>query len=343
MSDGFLFPTPGYVLRDLLDERAQSDEPFSEKLAAADIMLALDRGDLKPVRYYARRWAWSKSKVHRHLDRLKTQARDWRQFRTGRPPAREEPSGRERDTGGTKRDSGGTSAGHRRDKKPASTPANAQNETAAGQVRDTGGTTPGQVRDSIEQSTEHTTEKKKQRSAGARGDGASTEPEIDAGMSTTTSVSHTDSESPAQHEAPAKPDEPPPADDERWSFLPERNRHLLPDIRAEMDRVEDGRIDLPMLARKHLQNRFGRVPTKTVAKHAREHSDREVVAAYIVAGVNAQKNPFSYANSILENGWTDAETSQRHSQRSESDDASRHRSRAGGGPQHRGGQWGKYA
>jgi len=164
--DGYLFPTPGHVLRGLLDRLDKSGEEWSEHEATADIMLAMDRDDVRPYRYYAERWGWSKSRVYRHMSDLKERAERWRTFnRSGR---KTEPRERQRDSGGTKRDSDGTSAGQQRDKDRPSSPQEAETETPAGQVRDKCGTSAGQQRDSIEQSTEQSTDTHTP-GAGARG------------------------------------------------------------------------------------------------------------------------------------------------------------------------------
>lgn len=76
----YLFPTPGSPLRKLLDGKASRGEKFSEDEAAIDIMLALDRDDIKPQRYYAKRWDWPKSTVAKKLPTLLDTANGWRDF-----------------------------------------------------------------------------------------------------------------------------------------------------------------------------------------------------------------------------------------------------------------------
>lgn len=49
-------------------------------MAVQDIMLAMDRDDVKPYRYYAKRWKWSKSLVGKRMDDLKALADDQRCF-----------------------------------------------------------------------------------------------------------------------------------------------------------------------------------------------------------------------------------------------------------------------
>ena len=76
----YLFPAPAKPLRSLLDFKARAGEEFSEEEAALDVMLALDRDDLRPLRYLAKRWGWSKNRVHRGLDDLRATAAEWRSF-----------------------------------------------------------------------------------------------------------------------------------------------------------------------------------------------------------------------------------------------------------------------
>lgn len=76
----YLFPVPASVLRALLDAAAETGREFREDEAAADVMLAMDRDDLRPHRYYAKRWGWSASRALRLLDGLKAKAETWRAF-----------------------------------------------------------------------------------------------------------------------------------------------------------------------------------------------------------------------------------------------------------------------
>lgn len=63
--DGYRYQVPGSYLRKLVDKLARHNtDPnsesytFQEVEAVIDLMLAQDRGDLKPYRYYAKRWNW---------------------------------------------------------------------------------------------------------------------------------------------------------------------------------------------------------------------------------------------------------------------------------------------
>ena len=76
----YLFPAPAEHQRSLLDFKAQAGGVFTEGEAAIDIMLAADRGDVRPHRYYAARWKWSASKAYRLLDDLLAEAASWRSF-----------------------------------------------------------------------------------------------------------------------------------------------------------------------------------------------------------------------------------------------------------------------
>lgn len=83
MRKEYLFPAPAGPLRSLLDRAAASGAEFTEEEAALDAMLAIDRDDLKPIRYLAGRWSWSASRVHRKLTGLRETAGAWRRFYAG--------------------------------------------------------------------------------------------------------------------------------------------------------------------------------------------------------------------------------------------------------------------
>ena len=134
----YRLPVKVSKLRKIVDDLSRRGIEFDEDDAVIDLMLATDRGDVKPIRYYARRWKWSKSRVSRSMDRLKESVEEWRNFDN---------------TPLQKWDNSGTTAGQQRDKKRAKQSIN-------GVQRDTGGTTAGQQRDSIEHTTYlHTTNK----------------------------------------------------------------------------------------------------------------------------------------------------------------------------------------
>ena len=59
----YLFPAPASAFRGLLDFAASQGKEFSDDEAALDLMLAMDRGKVKPFRYLAKRWGWSYHKV----------------------------------------------------------------------------------------------------------------------------------------------------------------------------------------------------------------------------------------------------------------------------------------
>jgi hypothetical protein len=108
----------------LLDGKARTGEPFTEEEATLDVMLAVDREDLRPLRYYAARWSWSKNRVHRALDELAKTAGEWRGFNgrsvgqagteVGQAGTRTGPNGTKRAASGTKVGQAGTRLGQYR-------------------------------------------------------------------------------------------------------------------------------------------------------------------------------------------------------------------------------------
>lgn len=141
MPKPFRFPVPAAPLRRLLDARAASGEVWFEDEAVIDIMLALDRGDVKPVRYYAKRWSWSKSKVAREIERLKSEAESWRVFDSPEEPTNPPNEDSPRHLG-QPWDNRGTTVGQ-----------DSLNPGDMGVFWDTGGTAVGQPWDSIEQNS----------------------------------------------------------------------------------------------------------------------------------------------------------------------------------------------
>lgn len=127
MSDReFLFPIPGSALRTLLDFKAEHGVEFSDDEAAADIMLALDRVDrgqaseIKPIRYYAKRWKWSRNRVNRAFSGrpggqeggyyrdpvepwIRERAESWRNFHGGQPGDKKRPETTEKPASGRHR------------------------------------------------------------------------------------------------------------------------------------------------------------------------------------------------------------------------------------------------
>ena len=77
----YLFPVPGSVLRNLLDFKAKTGEQFSEKEAILDIMIDMDKQEIKKPRDYATRWSWkSHVTVWRRLPEYQDMAKKWRSF-----------------------------------------------------------------------------------------------------------------------------------------------------------------------------------------------------------------------------------------------------------------------
>lgn len=89
-----------------------------------------------------------------------------------------------------------------------------------------------------------------------------------------------------------------------WDFLPEQHQDVSADVKEAYHEYKEGRVDLPMLARRYLTRNGSSAPTNTIAQHADEHPTPKVVAAYVVAGIKADRNPTSYASTILDQDWT---------------------------------------
>lgn len=85
---------PGRPLRALLDHAAETGRKFTQDEATADLMLAIDRGDERPVRYYAKRWRWAKSTVHRRMDEMRSDVDLWRSFYSEKRPKKWDAVGR---------------------------------------------------------------------------------------------------------------------------------------------------------------------------------------------------------------------------------------------------------
>ena len=76
----YLFPTPGKVLRKLLDIASAVGEKFDDDMATTDMMLSIDRDDIKPQRYLVKRWGWSRHQVRAKTPELIKKSEDWRSF-----------------------------------------------------------------------------------------------------------------------------------------------------------------------------------------------------------------------------------------------------------------------
>ena len=70
---------PASDLYQLVEERSELREeygvPFSYELAVISVMLDLDTEDLRPARFYARLWGWSRGRVRNHLEEIVSEAR----------------------------------------------------------------------------------------------------------------------------------------------------------------------------------------------------------------------------------------------------------------------------
>lgn len=84
----YLFPVPAQPLRSLLDGKARTGEVFTDDEATLDLMLMMDRDDVKPIRYMAQRWKWPRTSLSRKLEDMKRRAEGWRAFDLGQvgPP-----------------------------------------------------------------------------------------------------------------------------------------------------------------------------------------------------------------------------------------------------------------
>ena len=187
----YFFPVPGSELRRMLDRKARRQEEFSEAEATMDVMLALDRGDLRPQRYYARRWGWSKGRTARALsskrsDNLQGQARRWRRFGKGELTDDGAPKGSQQDAlAGQERGAGGASAGQERGASGAqlgrkSAPESRERGGAGhdwgaggaqvGQERGAGGASVGQYSTEADTDTYSDTEEKQQQTSAREAD-----------------------------------------------------------------------------------------------------------------------------------------------------------------------------
>jgi len=90
---------------------------------------------------------------------------------------------------------------------------------------------------------------------------------------------------------------------EDWSFIPDDKDYLFSEVKEAWTEYQNDRADIPMLAKRYVQ-RNGKLPMSTVANHSQEYPDREVIAAYVIAGSEADRKPLKYANTILEEGWS---------------------------------------
>ncbi len=79
LENRFLMAVPASDLYQLVEERSELREeygvPFSYELAVISVMLDLDTEDLRPARFYARLWGWSRGRVRNHLEEIVSEAR----------------------------------------------------------------------------------------------------------------------------------------------------------------------------------------------------------------------------------------------------------------------------
>lgn len=89
-----------------------------------------------------------------------------------------------------------------------------------------------------------------------------------------------------------------------WDFLPEEHTDVKADIQSAYEELLEGRVDVPMLAKRYLTRNGQSAPFQTVSNHIQNHHRAKIVAAYVVAGIKANQNPTSYACTILDEDWT---------------------------------------
>lgn len=70
----YSFPVPGRTLRNMIDYLIASGKKFTRDEATIDVMLSLYQEERRTIRYWADRWKWSKSTVHKHLPQMTADA-----------------------------------------------------------------------------------------------------------------------------------------------------------------------------------------------------------------------------------------------------------------------------
>lgn len=86
----------------------------------------------------------------------------------------------------------------------------------------------------------------------------------------------------------------------RWDFLPDYRMRHLPEIKSEVG-SPDYNPDVQSIAARYL-NRSHDDLAGTVDWHLEQRSEDEVIAAYVIAGREAD-SPLEYADHIIRNGW----------------------------------------
>lgn len=91
----FRMPVPLSYLREIIRDKARKvtaerhkkeqglaykDFAFTMQDAILDIMLAKDKDDVKPYRYYAKKWGWKESTTYKRLPGIIESAAEWRNF-----------------------------------------------------------------------------------------------------------------------------------------------------------------------------------------------------------------------------------------------------------------------
>mgnify|MGYP006427012225 CR=1 FL=1 len=103
----------------------------------------------------------------------------------------------------------------------------------------------------------------------------------------------------------------PTGDPSRWSFLDEHHEHLIPEISALADEIHEERTSWIAMARRLITSDTDYLATSTAMSHVRTYDADKVVAAWLIAAVNANSNPLAYANTILERDFQPPASSKR--------------------------------
>jgi len=90
------------------------------------------------------------------------------------------------------------------------------------------------------------------------------------------------------------------AREDRWAFLPDYRMRHLPEIKSEAGDAGHS-PDVLAIARRYLDRSEGDLAS-TVDHHLEQRPEDEVIAAYVIAGREAD-SPLDYADKIIREGW----------------------------------------
>jgi len=91
----------------------------------------------------------------------------------------------------------------------------------------------------------------------------------------------------------------------RWGFLPDYRMRHLPEIKSEA-RPPESTADVLSVASRHLGQSQDELAS-VVDFHRGQRPDDEVIAAYVIAGREAD-SPLEYADKIIREGWKEPES-----------------------------------